>query len=117
MGQRHRRCTFILRLLWAMGIWRSEYLLHHGHTFHGLCGYCWLLCCEALGVFAASNTQLHYLSNRETGEYASLLFCHLISNDAGETEGSEVVQFGLRHNVILPEVLVAKYKVNSIFIR
>jgi len=54
------------------GVWRSECLLHHGHTILCFGGYCWLLRCEAwTGVFAVSNTQLHYLSDRGIGDMYS----------------------------------------------
>jgi hypothetical protein len=70
----------MLRRPWARGSGvQSVFMVDISFMLVAAAGYS--IAKRGSGVFAASNTQLHYLSNRETGACIDFLFClsHIFS--------------------------------------
>jgi hypothetical protein len=75
MGQGRRRLRRDVERLWAResGV-QSVFMMDI--SFMLVATACYFIAKRGSGVFAASNTQLHYLSNRETGTCIDFLFCY-----------------------------------------
>jgi hypothetical protein len=65
----------MLRRPWARGSGvQSVFMVDISFMLVAAAGYS--IAKRGSGVFAASNTQLHYLTNRETGACIDFLFCY-----------------------------------------